>query len=185
MVLLETPQAELGWHAADFHLLGTNGRHYSLQDVRGEHGLVVMFISNHCPYVKAIQAKLVQDMKELRTLGISSIAICSNDPETYPEDAMPAMQQIAAEMGYPFPYVQDATQDVARAYGAVCTPDFYGFDHNLTLCYRGRLDSAGRETIPTCERELVNAMRQIGETGQAPSIQHPSMGCSIKWREVA
>ena len=182
MVLMETPKVNLGWKAPDFKLKGTDGKDYSLKDVCGENGLVVMFISNHCPYVKAIQDKLVRDIEELQAGSIGCVAICANDPAAYPEDDFLHMQQVAEDKSYPFPYLQDETQEVARAYDAVCTPDFYGFDKNLTLQYRGRLDSSGREDVLGNDLELVRAMKQVAQTGKAPNIQHPSIGCSIKWK---
>ncbi len=182
MALVSTPKVNLGWKAVDFSLPATNGKSYSLQDAMGKKGLVVMFISNHCPYVKSIQSKLVRDMADLKTYGIGSIAIASNDVENYPEDDMDQMQNIAQSLAYPFPYVQDKTQTIARAYDAVCTPDFFGFDANLTLCYRGRLDDSGMQVTENRHRDLFEAMKQLATTGKITTKQHPSMGCSIKWK---
>jgi hypothetical protein len=142
-----------------------------------------MFICNHCPYVKAIQARLVRDTKELLTLGIGSVAIMSNDPREYPEDSFENMKRVSDEFGYPFPYLLDETQSIAKAYGAVCTPDFFGYNRELGLQYRGRLDESGRNAPgPEVRRDLFEAMRTIAETGYGPSEQTASMGCSIKWR---
>lgn len=176
-----TPIA-LGWPAAQFDLPGIDGRRHSLATARGPNGLVVMFICNHCPYVKAAIERIVRDAAALDGLGIGSIAIMSNDATTYPEDSFDNMKTFAAEHGFPFPYVIDESQEIARAYDAVCTPEFFGFDRNLTLAYRGRLDASGRSPDPTARRELFEAMSQVARTGRAPVDQHPSIGCSIKWR---
>jgi len=169
-------------HAPDFSLPGVDGKTWSLQDCLGLQGLLVMFICNHCPYVKAIQLKLVRETAELRSLGINSVAIMSNDTHTYPEDSFENMQRVARETGYPFPYLLDATQEVARAYGAVCTPDFFGYNARLELQYRGRLDESGRQPgAENAERELFLAMKQVAETGRGPQRQLASIGCSIKW----
>jgi hypothetical protein len=151
--------------------------------VRGANGTVVMFICNHCPYVKAVIDKIVRDMRDLAALGVGSVAIMSNDPADYPEDSFANMQAFAATHGFPFPYVVDESQDVARAYGAVCTPDFFGYDRDLRLVYRGRLDSSGRSSDPTAARELYGAMAAVARGGSAPSVQNASVGCSIKWRK--
>ena len=156
---------------------------YTLADVRGENGLLVMFICNHCPYVQAILDRMVRDAKALADLGVASVAISSNDATAYPEDSFPLMAEVAAAQGFPFPYLYDESQEVARAYGAVCTPDFFGFNRDLELQYRGRLDSSGRDPGPlAARRELFEAMRQVAETGRGPAEQVPSMGCSIKWK---
>ena len=183
MVLLQTPICNFGEPAHDFRLTGVDGRDWSLADCRGEKGLLVMFICNHCPYVKAIQDRLVRDTAELKELGIHSVAIMSNDPSDYPEDSFENMQRVAREHRFPFPYLLDETQEVARAYGAVCTPDFFGYNAELQLQYRGRLDASGRDPAPPdVHRELFEAMRQVALTGRGPQQQTPSMGCSIKWR---
>ncbi len=182
MALLHTPEAELGWKAGDFALKGTDGKTYALADVKGARGLVVIFICNHCPYVKAIIDKIVRDMRDLKSLGVGSIAINANDPAEYPEDSFENMKKLAAAKRFPFPYVMDETQGTAKAYGAVCTPDFYGFDANLALQYRGRLDDAGKESKPGSRRDLFEAMQSLAEAGKVPAKQLPSMGCSIKWR---
>jgi peroxiredoxin len=181
MAATSSPVA-LGWPAARFDLPGIDGRRHSQDSARGPNGLLVMFICNHCPYVRAIASKLVRDTDELAALGIGSIAIMSNDATTYPEDSFDNMKTFAAEHDFPFPYVIDESQEIARAYDAVCTPEFFGFDRNLTLAYRGRLDASGRSPDPTARRELFEAMSQVARTGRAPVDQHPSIGCSIKWR---
>ncbi|OIQ82311.1 AhpC/TSA family protein [mine drainage metagenome] len=140
-----------------------------------------MFICNHCPYVKAIRPRLVKDLKELRALGVNAIAIMSNDPTDYPEDGFEQMQKVAEEFDFPFPYVIDPTQQVARAYGAICTPDFFGFNADLELQYRGRFDASMKETAPDNTRDLFHAMKLVAETGHGPRQQTPSIGCSIKW----
>jgi peroxiredoxin len=182
MVRMETPVCDFGWKAPDFTLPGVAGRTYSLQDVAGPNGLLVMFICNHCPYVKAVIHRIVRDVAELKTLGIGAIAIMSNDPAEYPEDSFDNMRRVAADLAFPMPYVIDSSQEVARSYGAVCTPDFFGFNRNLELQYRGRLDASRKETAPDARRDLFEAMKQVAETQQGPAEQIPSMGCSIKWR---
>jgi peroxiredoxin len=170
-----------GSRAPDFDLPGTDGQRHGLASCRGANGLLVMFICNHCPYVKAVRERLVRDCGELAAHGIGSVAIMSNDPSDYPEDSFENMKRIANQFHFPFPYLLDETQDVARAYGAVCTPDFFGYDAALGLQYRGRLDASGRETAPQARRELFDAMVQIARTGSGPSEQTASIGCSIKW----
>lgn len=184
MVSLETPVCDFDAPAIDFELPGTDGRTWTLQQCRGENGLLVMFICNHCPYVKAIRDRIVRDARDLQVLGVSSVAIMSNDPAEYPEDSFDNMQKIAAEFDFPFPYLLDETQQVAKAYGAVCTPDFFGYNSELQLQYRGRLDASRKETAPAdVRRDLYEAMKQVAATGHGPAEQIPSMGCSIKWRE--
>lgn len=182
MVLLETNPLEKGFKAKDFDLKGVDGKVYNLENSKGSKGLLVMFICNHCPYVKAITDKIIRDTIELKTLGINSIAIMSNDYEEYPEDSFKNMKILSDKKKFPFPYVLDASQETAKAYGAVCTPDFFGFNKNLELQYRGRLDEAGIKDIPVSNRELFQAMKTIAETSKGPEIQHPSIGCSIKWK---
>jgi peroxiredoxin len=171
----------LGAPATDFRLPATDGRTYALKDVTGENGTVIVFICNHCPYVKAVIDRLVADARVLMGEGVGFAAICSNDADSYPEDSFPRMGEFARRRDFPFPYLHDESQDIARAYGAVCTPDFFGFDHDLKLKFRGRLDE-GRTTPPPpgARRELVEAMRAIAATGVAPTDQVPSIGCSIK-----
>jgi hypothetical protein len=144
-----------------------------------------MFICNHCPYVKAVRERIVRDAKELLSYGVKSVAIMSNDPKVYLEDSFENMQKVAKEYGFPFPYLWDETQEVARAYGAICTPDFFGYNSKLELQYRGRLDASRKETAPPdAHRDLFEAMKQIAETGRGPREQIPSMGCSIKWSDA-
>jgi peroxiredoxin len=184
MALTETPVCDFGTPAPDFNLPGTDGRLWSLQDCRGENGTLVMFICNHCPYVKAIQPLLVRDTGELLQHGIRSVAIMPNDTEAYPEDSLENMRRVAVEFDYPFPYLIDESQEIARAYGAVCTPDFFGYNAALELQYRGRLDATtpSRQAGKDAPRELFEAMCSIAETGKGPPHQNISMGCSIKWR---
>jgi len=182
MVSLETPVCEFGKPAIDFALPGVDGKIWTLDDCIGPQGLLVMFICNHCPYVKAVRERIVRDTRELQEYGIGSVAIMSNDPRDYPEDSLENMQRIAKEYHFPFPYLLDESQAVARAYGAVCTPDFFGYNADRQLQYRGRLDASRRETAPAnARRELFEAMVKIAQTGQGPEEQIPSMGCSIKW----
>ena len=186
MVRTETPVCDFGKPAIDFRLLGVDGKHWTLQDCRGENGLLVMFICNHCPYVKAIRERIVRDTRELLDYGIKSVAIMANDPVQYEEDSLENMQRIAAEFDFPFPYLIDETQEIAQAYGAVCTPDFFGYNKDLELQYRGRLDASRKDTAPAdARRDLFDAMVQVARTGQGPREQIPSMGCSIKWRDEA
>ena len=177
-----TPTRQLGFRAPPFALSGVDGRDYTLESVRGSSGVLVMFICNHCPYVKAVIDKIVRDVRDLAAHDIGSIAIMSNDPTEYPEDSFDNMKLVAARHGFTFPYVIDETQDIGRAYGAICTPDFFGFNSRLELAYRGRLDASGRSPDPSAARELYDAMLQIARTGKGPAKQTPSVGCSIKWR---
>lgn len=182
MVSLNPPVCNFGWKAPDFRLLGVDGKYWTLDDVRGPRGAVVMFICNHCPYVKAIRQRLVSDLRELRALGVNAVGISSNDTVNYPDDSYENMQRIAREFDFPFPYLFDETQQVARAYDAVCTPDFFGFNADLDLQYRGRFDAAGRNAPPPDNpRDLFNAMKLVAETGHGPREQIASIGCSIKW----
>ena len=181
-----TPVCEFGWKAVEFSLPGIDGRSYDFADVAGPNGTLVMFLCNHCPYVKAVAARIVREVKALEAHRIGAIAIMSNDTETYPEDGFDKMVAFASEYGFNFPYVIDETQEVGRAYGAACTPDFFGFNKDLELQYRGRLDDTGRNPPrPESRRDLFDAMRQIAETGEGPREQVPSIGCSIKWRAAA
>jgi peroxiredoxin len=185
MVSLQPPVCDFGWKARDFDLLGVDGKRYSLANSRGKNGLLVMFICNHCPYVKSIRERIIRDTRELQQHGINSIAIMSNDPADYAEDSFDNMKTIARQYGYPFPYVWDETQQVAKDYGAVCTPDFFGFNAKLELQYRGRLDASRKDLVADAPRDLFNAMLQVARTGKGPEDQIPSMGCSIKWRSEA
>jgi peroxiredoxin len=183
MVSLTTPVCDFGWKAADFSLPGVDGKIWTLADAMGTNGLVVMFICNHCPYVKAIRPRLVRDLTELKQHGIHAIAIMSNDPAEYAEDSFENMKQAAREFAFPFPYVMDQTQTVAKAYGAVCTPDFFGFNRKFELQYRGRFDESRKETAPdNVRRDLFEAMKEVAATQRGPAEQIPSMGCSIKWK---
>lgn len=183
MVSLETPICSFGAPAIDFTLPGTDGKVWTLDQCRGDKGLLVMFICNHCPYVKSIRDRLVRDTRELLNYGINSVAIMANDPADYPEDSFENMQVVAQQYNYPFPYLLDESQDVAKAYGAVCTPDFFGYNAGLELQYRGRLDASRKEAAPAdANRDLFEAMLQVARTGRGPQEQIPSMGCSIKWK---
>ena len=184
MARTETPVCDFGLPAPDFRLQNVDGKTLSLDDVRGKNGLLVMFICNHCPYVKAVRDRLIRDALELKKHGINSVAIMSNDPTDYPEDSFDNMKRVAAELNFPFPYLYDETQTVARAYGAVCTPDFFGYNKDLKLQYRGRLDASRKDPVPDARRDLFEAMKQVAQTGQGPKDQVPSMGCSIKWKEA-
>jgi peroxiredoxin len=182
MVALNTPEVDINWQAPDFKLLGTDGKTYSLNDVKGKNGLVVMFICNHCPFVKAILDKIIRDMSDLKRLGVGAVAIMSNNALEYPEDSFENMQKLEASKNFPFPYLIDETQEVAKEYGAVCTPDFFGFNADLKLQYRGRLDDSGMNNKSDANRDLFYAMSEISETGKGPAIQKQSIGCSIKWK---
>jgi peroxiredoxin len=178
-----TPICDFGWKAPSFALPGVDGKTYSLEELKGPNGTLVMFICNHCPYVKSVIDRIVRDAGALKALGINTVAICSNDATTHPDDSFDNMKRFAHEHAFTFPYLHDESQDVARAYDAVCTPDFFGFNGALELQYRGRLDASGREPAsPDVRRELFEAMKQVGETGHGPREQTPSIGCSIKWK---
>ena len=180
---LETPVCDFGQAAIDFALPGTDNKIWTLEDCRGENGLLIMFICNHCPYVKAIMDRLIRDTNELKQLGINSVAISANDVADYPEDSFDNMKTVAEQNGFSFPYLYDESQEVAQAYGAVCTPDFFGYNKELKLQYRGRLDASRKEAAPAdVRRDLFEAMQQVAQTGHGPEQQIPSMGCSIKWR---
>jgi len=184
MATLSPTDTPLGTPAPAFDLPGTDGNRHTLASVSGPNGLVVMFICNHCPYVKAVLDKIVRDARDLAREGVGVIAISSNDPSDYPEDSFEQMKRVAKQHSFGFPYAFDETQEVARAYGAVCTPDFFGFDRDLRLAYRGRLDDSGRSPKEGNRRELYEAMVQTTRTGKAPAEQHPAMGCSIKWKSA-
>ena len=180
---VQPPSVDLTFTAPDFNLLGVDGKYYSLQNFQGCNALLVMFICNHCPYVKAIRERLVRDTADLLQHGVASVAIMSNDVADYPEDSFENMQKIAKEFSFPFPYLYDESQDIAKAYGAVCTPDFFGFNRDLQLRFRGRLDASNRTTAALdARRELLEGMLHVAKTGAAPENQIPSIGCSIKWR---
>lgn len=180
---LETPVCDFGQPAIDFSLPGTDGEIWTLDDCRGENGLLIMFICNHCPYVQAVIDRLVRDTNELKQYGINSVAIMANDVEEYPEDSFDNMKKVAKQQGFSFPYLYDESQQIAQAYGAVCTPDFFGYNKDLELQYRGRLDASRKQAAdPEVRRDLFEAMKQVADTGHGPENQIPSMGCSIKWR---
>jgi peroxiredoxin len=172
-----------GQVATDFALTGVDDNIYSLADVRGTNGTLIAFICNHCPYVKVIIDRLVEEAQALRALGVGTLAIMPNDSETYPQDSFANMRAFARAHRFAFPYVIDATQDAARAYGAQCTPDFFGFNARDELRYHGRLDASRTTPLPGARRELYEAMKQIAATGDGPPAQMPSLGCSIKWRD--
>ena len=182
MVSLHPPVCDFGWKARDFNLPGVDGKRYTLESVRGKNGLLVMFICNHCPYVKSIRERIVRDTLELKQHGINSIAIMSNDPAEYEEDSFENMKEVAKVFNFPFPYVWDETQQIAKDYDAVCTPDFFGFNANLALQYRGRLDASRKDTVEDAARDLFDAMLMVAKTGKGPTQQIASMGCSIKWK---
>ncbi|MBP6733204.1 MAG: thioredoxin family protein [Chromatiaceae bacterium] len=184
MVSLQTPVCDFGRLAPDFNLPGVDGRRWTRDDCKGDKGLMVMFICNHCPYVKAVIDRIIRDARDLTPLGVRCVAIMSNDPSDYPEDSFDNMRRIAQELNFPFPYLLDETQEVAKAFGAVCTPDFFGYNGDLELQYRGRLDESRKEAAPAdVRRDLFEAMKAVAATGAGPRDQIPSMGCSIKWRE--
>ena len=181
MASINPPVCAFGWQAPHFSLPNVDEHMVALHASKGKNGLLVMFICNHCPYVKAILPRLIADIRELQSLGVNTVAIMSNDPTEYPEDSFENMQNIAKEMTFPFPYLLDRTQAAAKIYGAVCTPDFFGFNNQFTLQYRGRFDESRKETSVDSTRDLFQAMQQIAETGQGPRAQIASIGCSIKW----
>ncbi len=182
MALIETPICDFGKKADNFQLKSTENKIISLNDVGGENGTLIMFICNHCPYVLAVIKDIVKDCKELEKDGIKSVAIMSNDPNEYEEDSFENMIQFAKDHEFNFPYVIDKTQDIAKKYGAVCTPDFFGYNKNLELQYRGRIrELKNLKPVKEGESELLTAMKMIAKTGNSPKEQFPSMGCSIKW----
>lgn len=179
------PVCDFDWAAPGFRLPATDGRTYTLGDVGGAKGTLIAFICNHCPYVKAVIDRLARDARDLAAVGIGTAAICANDAREYPEDSFENMGRFTEAHGLGFPYLHDADQTVARAWGAVCTPDFFGLNAAGRLQYRGRLDASGPRAAPGARRELFEAMRQVAETGQGPRDQVPTMGCSIKWTPAA
>ncbi|MEX1662284.1 thioredoxin family protein [Thioclava sp. 15-R06ZXC-3] len=179
------PVCDFGWSAPGFSLPGTDGKTYSLDDIRGPKGTLVMFICNHCPYVQSILDRILRDAVALQAAGIGVVAISANDVADYPEDSFENMGKLAAKRGFSFPYLYDESQDVAKAYGAACTPDFFGFNAQDELQYRGRLDASARQAAPAdAKRELYEGMMMVAKTGVGPRDQIPSMGCSIKWKSA-
>ena len=179
------PVCDFGWNAPEFSLPSTDGKTVSFADAAGPRGTLVMFICNHCPYVLAVLDRIIRDAGDLQELGIGVVAISSNDAAAYPQDSFDNMARLAAERGFPFAYLLDEDQSVARAYGAACTPDFFGFDADGGLQYRGRLDASRKQAgPPDLRRDLYKAMKQVAETGKGPADQIPSMGCSIKWKDA-
>ncbi len=176
------PFCDFGWQAPDFNLPATDGKSYTLADIAGENGTLIMFICNHCPYVLAIMDRIKRDAADLQKQGIGIAAICSNDAKSHPDDSFENMGAMAREQGFTFPYLHDENQSIARAYDAVCTPDFFGLDAKGGLQYRGRLDESRKDAAgPDVRRDLFEAMKQVAQTGRGPELQTPSMGCSIKW----
>lgn len=186
MPAIAPPVCDFGWKAPDFTLPATDGRTYALADIAGPKGTLVMFICNHCPYVLAVLDRILRDGRDLQALGIGVAAICANDAVNYPDDSFPNMVKMAESQAFPFPYLHDEDQSVARAYDAACTPDFFGFNAGLELQYRGRLDASRATAGPVdLRRDLFEAMKQVAETGHGPKDQIASVGCSIKWRSAA
>ena len=186
MVALETPICDFGWKAPEFNLIGIDNKYYSFQDIKGTNGTLVMFICNHCPYVKSVIHRIIEDVTTLKEKGIGVIAIMSNDvndPKYGEEDSFDNMKLFSEKNNFVFPYVYDETQSVGREYNAVGTPDFFGVNENNELQYRGRLEESKMEIIPNAKKELLEAMIQVSEIGSGPKNQIPSIGCSIKWKE--
>jgi peroxiredoxin len=183
MALSKTGICAFGWRAKEFALKGVDGKTYTFAAVRGANGTLVVFICNHCPYVKASISRIVSEAKSLRDIGIGTIAIMPNDTEAYREDSFDNMKTFAAKHGFTFPYVIDETQDVARTYAVQCTPDFFGFNAQDELQYRGRLDASRIQPVANARRDLFEAMKQVADTGHGPDDQTPSAGCSIKWKD--
>ena len=180
---IQTPICDFGQKAKDFKLKSTDNKMISLNDIKGKNGTLIMFICNHCPYVKAVTKDIVEDCKKLKDIGINSVAICANDAENYPEDSFDNMIEFAKKNQFNFPYLIDDTQEIAKIYNAVCTPDFFGYNNNLELQYRGRLREL-KNLVPVRDgdSDLYKSMKQIAETGKGPKSQMPSAGCSIKWK---
>ena len=177
------PVCDFDWLAPDFNLMGVDQKKYNLDSVKGKNGTLIMFICNHCPYVLAVLDRIIRDSKDLIDQGIGVAAISSNDVETYPEDSFENMIKLSSENSFPFPYLFDGDQSVARKYDAICTPDFFGFNSSMGLQYRGRLDASRKEAGPKdLRRDLFEAMSLVAQTGKGPEDQISSMGCSIKWK---
>ena len=181
-MLLDTPICDFGWRAPDFTLADPDGNQTTMSAQLGDRGLLIAFICNHCPYVKAIADRFAEDAKTLQAAGVNVLAVMSDDYHLVPSDSPANMKKFSAKHGFTFPYLIDETQSVGHAYGAVCTPDFFGLNKDGGLQYRGRLDDARMGDPSNRRKELVEAMLQIAETGAGPRDQTPSMGCSIKWR---
>jgi len=182
MVALTTPEIKKGWHAQDFNLISVDNRYYNLESVKGKKGLVIAFICNHCPYVRSIATKIVKEANELKSFEVNFVAINSNDFVSYPEDSFEKMKIFAETYDFNFPYLLDKSQDIAKKYGAVCTPDFFGFNAKLELNYRGRLDASRKISLDNVKRELFIAMSEIAMNYEFNGEQFPSIGCSIKWK---
>ena len=180
---VQTPICDFGKKALPFELNSTDNKIISLEDIKGKNGTLIMFICNHCPYVKAITKEMVEDCAELKKIGVNSVAICSNDSVNYPEDSFENMIKFSNENKFSFPYLIDETQEVAKAYDAVCTPDFFGYNKNLELQYRGRLrELKNYVPVKDGDSDLLQAMKKVAESGEGPRDQIPSAGCSIKWK---
>ncbi len=180
-MLLDTPVCDFGWKAPDFTLKDPDGKRYNMREQLGDKGLLIAFICNHCPYVQAVAERLAKDTALLKTEGINTLAVMSNDYRYVQTDSPPYMKRFAEQHGFGFPYLVDEDQSVGKAYQAICTPDFFGLNAKGELQYRGRLDDARMGNPAGRKKELVDAMRMIAETGEGPREQFPSMGCSIKW----
>ena len=182
MTLTKTPICDFGRKAEKFKLKSTDNKILSLEDIKGKKGTLIMFICNHCPYVKAVIQDIVSDCKELEKHGINSVAICSNDVKNYPEDSFDKMIEFSKNHNFSFPYLHDATQEVAKEYDAVCTPDFFGYNEKLELQYRGRMRELKElKPVRSGDSDLLTALKMISKTGNGPKEQIPSMGCNIKW----
>ena len=180
---IQTPICDFGQKAHDFELKSTDNKVLSLNDVKGENGTLIMFICNHCPYVKAVTKDIVEDCKKLKDIGINSVAICANDAENYPEDSFENMIEFAKKNQFNFPYLVDETQEIAKTYDAVCTPDFFGYNKDLELQYRGRLrELKNFKPVKDGESDLLKAMKEVAKTNKGPKDQIPSAGCGIKWK---
>ena len=180
---IQTPMCDFGRKAYNFEFKSTDNKLISLSDIKGKNGTLIMFICNHCPYVKAVTKDIVEDCNDLQKIGINTVAICANDAQSYPEDSFEKMIEFAKKNNFNFPYLSDETQVIAKTYEAVCTPDFFGYNKDLELQYRGRLREL-KNLIPVREGEsdLKKAMTLIAETGNGPKNQIPSAGCGIKWK---
>ena len=179
---IQTPICDFGKKALPFELKSTEGKILKLNEIKGENGTLIMFICNHCPYVKAVIKDMVNDCNLLKEIGVNSVAICSNDAINYPEDSFEKMIEFSKQNKFSFPYLHDKNQEIAKIFNAVCTPDFFGYNKNLELQYRGRIkELKDLKPVSNSESDLYKAMKQISETGKGPESQIPSMGCNIKW----